>query len=128
MGEANKDYLFQEETYKIIGAAMAAHSELGSGFLESVYKEALALELQNVNITFTQEEKLLGNYKGKSLNKYFYADFVSYDDIIVELKAISSLLPEHKGQVMNYLKATGYRLGLLINFGAKSLEYKRVIL
>ncbi|MBC8321338.1 MAG: GxxExxY protein [Bacteroidetes bacterium] len=119
--------LFKEESYEIIGAAMEVHRELGSGFLESVYHEALAIELDNKEIPFDFEEKLEVNYKGQALSKYYIADFVCYGKIIIEIKAINELSGVHESQVINYLKATGYKLGLLINFGAESLEYKRIV-
>lgn len=128
MPNLNETYLFEDETYQIIGACMTVHRELGGGFLESVYQEALSIELEETDVPFVKEQRLQVTYKEQILNKYYYADFVCFGKIIVEMKAIDALLKEHKAQVLNYLKATGYKLGLLINFGAKSLEYKRVIL
>jgi GxxExxY protein len=128
MPNLNEKYLFEEETYEIIGACMAVHRELGAGFLEQVYQEALSIEFEASNVPFSKEQRLEVTYKDQVLDKFYYADFVCYGKIIVELKAIETLLKEHKAQVLNYLKATGYKLGLLINFGAQSLEYKRVIL
>lgn len=128
MPNLNETYLFEEDIYQIIGACMAVHRELGSGFLEAVYQEALSIEFEASNVPFVKEQRLQVTYKDRVLNKFYYADFVCFGKIIVELKAIEVLLKEHKGQVLNYLKATGYKLGLLINFGAQSLEYKRVIL
>ncbi len=119
--------IYKEESYKIIGAAMEVHRELGSGFLESVYHEALAFELDNKEIPFDFEKKLEVTYKGQVLSKYYVADFVCYDKIVIEIKAINELSGVHESQVINYLKATGYKLGLLINFGAESLEYKRIV-
>ena len=106
---------------------MEVHRELGSGFLESVYHEALAFELDNKEIPFDFEKKLEVTYKGQVLSKYYVADFVCYDKIVIEIKAINELSGVHESQVINYLKATGYKLGLLINFGAESLEYKRIV-
>ncbi len=106
---------------------MDVHSELGSGFPEAVYQEALMLELEKREIPFEANVKLNISYKGHDLKKVYYADIVCYDKIIVELKAVSGLVNEHSAQVINYLKATGYQLGLLVNFGAKSLQSKRVI-
>ena len=120
-------YLYESETYAIIGCAMEVHRHLGCGFLEPVYQEALEIEFQNRGIPFCREKVLEIQYKGSPLQKKYVADFVCFDKIIVELKALSVLSSEHYAQVLNYLKATGYRLGLLINFGAASLEYKRVI-
>ncbi len=111
----------------IIGAAMEVHKELGSGFLEVVYQEALVIEFESRGIPYIQESKLEVSYKGHVLTKYYESDFICYDKIIVETKALSELLGNNQSQVINYLKATGFKLGLLINFGAESLEYKRLV-
>lgn len=121
-------YPLKEQTFKIIGACMNVHKELGCGFLEPVYQEALAIEFDYLGIPYQREEEIEILYRGVLLNKKYYADFVCYDEIILELKALSALSKEHYSQVINYLKATGFQLALLINFGTKSLEYKRVIL
>ncbi|MCL2042795.1 MAG: GxxExxY protein [Treponema sp.] len=121
------DYLYEEETYSIIGAAMTVHQELGYGFLEAVYQEALEKEFQLKNIPYKREIPLKVYYKNEPLDKCYIADFICYDKIIVEIKALSQIIPEHQGQVVNYLSATKLKLGLIINFGNKSLEYKRVI-
>lgn len=121
------ELLYKDEVYSIIGAAMEVHKELGQGFLESVYQETLSIELKKRNIPFSKETKLNILYKGIDINKFFISDFVCYNKIIVELKALSGIAPEHEAQVINYLKATNYRLGLIINFGSKSLQYKRII-
>jgi GxxExxY protein len=120
--------IYSSESYNIIGTAMEVHKELGKGFLESVYQEALEIELLALNIPYTREANIPINYKNRKLSKYFVADFICYDKIILELKAISEITPEHTAQVFNYLKATGYKLGILINFGALSLQYKRIVL
>ncbi|RME04000.1 MAG: GxxExxY protein [Bacteroidetes bacterium] len=122
-----KEYLYKDETYRIIGCAMEVHRHLGCGFLEAVYQEAMEIEYQKQGIPYYREKVLEIQYKGIPLQKTYIADFVCYDKIIVELKALNSLSSEHLAQVLNYLKATGYRLGLLINFGAESLQYKRII-
>ena len=119
--------IYEQETYNIIGAAMEVHSNLGSGFLEAVYQEAFAIELEKRNIQFKQEEKLKIKYKDQVLSKYYEADFICYDKIIVETKAIKELSGIDEAQVINYLKATGLKIGLLINFGAESLEHKRLL-
>jgi len=119
--------LYEEETYKIIGACMKIHKALGSGFLESVYQEVLAKEFTKEGIPFEKEKKLNLYYEGEKLNKYFKADFLCYDKIIVELKSVSFLNKSLEGQVINYLKATNKEVGLLINFGEKSLKWKRFI-
>ena len=118
--------LYKEESYKIIGACFEVYNELGCGYLEAVYQEALEREFQLQNIPHKREPVLEILYKGKPLEKKYNADFICYDKIIVELKALSSLLKDHESQILNYLKATGYKLGLLVNFGEPSLKYKRL--
>lgn len=118
--------LYEQETYAIIGAAMEVHSILGSGFLEAVYQEALAIEFERRNIRFTREEKLEIKYKDHTLSKYYESDFICYDIIIVETKAQKEITGIDEAQVINYLKATGFKIGLVINFGAESLESKRL--
>ena len=122
------ELLFREESYKIIGAAMEVHKELGAGFLESVYQEAFELELQKQEITYKREALLNIFYKGQKLNKRYAADFVCYNKIVVKLKALGELSTDHEAQVLNYLKTSELKLGLLINFGSKSLQYKRLVL
>ncbi len=119
--------IYADESYKIIGAAMVVHKELGCGFSEKVYQEALALEFAAQGIPFEREKRLRVSYKGQLLEQDFYADFVCYDKIIVELKALPRLQSDHMAQVMNYLKCTQMRLGLLFNFGQTSLDKQRVI-
>jgi GxxExxY protein len=119
--------IYKQEVFKIIGAAMEVHSTLGPGFLEAVYKEALALELQERTITFEQEKLINITYKDIVLQKHYCADFICYDKIILEIKALSGFTSEHEAQLLNYLKATQIKIGLLINFGKKSLDYKRYI-
>jgi len=118
---------FKDECYQIIGCCMEVHKTLGHGFLEAVYQEALALELAAAGILFTKEKVLDIHYKGMLLDKKYVADFICFDEVIVELKAVEALNQEHLAQVLNYLKATNKKIGLLINFGARSLQYKRVI-
>ena len=105
------------ESYAINGAAMQVYNVLGHGFLESVYQEALAIEFTKRGIPYQREKELKIYYDGKELHQTYRADFVCYDDIIVEIKAVSELDGSHRSQVYNYLKATGFKLGLLINFG-----------
>ena len=107
---------------------MAVHRELGQGFLEPIYQEALAIELGFKGISFVKEPELSIMYRGVALNKTYKADFVCYDSIIVELKALSSLNNDHMAQVLNYLKATNLKVGLLINFGESSLKHTRLVL
>jgi GxxExxY protein len=116
------------ETYALIGAAMEVHRQLGHGFLEAVYQEALALELKDRQIPFRREVDLPVHYKGRSLACGYRADFVCHDSIIVELKALGELTPRELSQVLNYLKATRLSRALLLNFGASRLEHKRLIL
>jgi len=124
----DKTFLCKDECYKIIGACMAVHRELGHGFLEPVYQEALAIELCFHGIPYVKEPELSIIYRGVALNKTYKADFVCYDSIIVELKALSSLNNDHMAQVLNYLKATNLKVGLLINFGESSLKHTRLVL
>ncbi len=123
-----EDYIFKKECYEIIGCCMEVHSELGCGFLEAIYQEALELSFMDTEIPFEREVQLDVFYKGRELNKKYFADFICFDEVIVELKAVNALTDVHYVQVLNYLKATGKRVGLLVNFGAKSLQYKRVVL
>lgn len=115
------------ETYAVIGAAMEVHSHLGPGFLEAVYQEALAVELELRSIPHAREVALPIVYKGRPLGAPYRADFVCFGAVIVELKGIGALAPAHTAQVLHYLKATGYRRGLLLNFGAESLQVERLI-
>lgn len=124
---AEEDLLYGPECYKIIGACMEVHTELGPGFAEAVYEEALELEFLNRKIPFEKQKPLTITYKGVELVKRYCADFVCFGTIILELKAANALHSEHMAQVLNYLKATESRLGLLVNFGADRLEYKRII-
>ncbi len=122
------DLIYKEECFKIVGAFFEVHKTLGCGFLEPVYQEALAIEFQEQHIPYQKEKVLSIVYKDIELEKRYIADFICYDKIIIELKALSSLTSEHESQVLNYLKATGFKLGLLVNFGEKSLKYKRMVL
>lgn len=122
------EFRFKEECYDIIGACMDVANELGCGFLESVYQEALNLEFIEQGIPFEKEKVLDIYYKGHLLSKKYMADFVCFNQIILELKAVESLRPEHMAQVLNYLKATGMTIDLLVNFGTTKLQYKRIIL
>ena len=116
-----------ERTYKIIGAAMEVHKELGCGFLEAVYQEALAIEFKMREMPYKQQQVIEIIYKEKPLEKKYQPDFLCYNEIIVEIKALSGLTGNEEAQVINYLKATQLTTGFLINFGTKSLEYKRLI-
>ena len=115
-------------TYKIIGAAMEVHRQLGCGFLEPIYQEAFALELKTREIPYSRELKFPVSYKGQRLQNHYRPDFICFDSVIVELKALSSLSPIEESQLINYLKVTGYHTGLLLNFGARSLQQRRFVL
>lgn len=114
------------QTYAIIGAGMTVHKELGPGFLEGVYHEALIVEFKSQRVPFLHEVELPIFYKGHPLNKTYRADFVCFDNIIVELKALTMIGGREKAQVINYLKAAKFDRGLLLNFGARSLQYERL--
>jgi GxxExxY protein len=116
-----------EQTYAIIGAAMEVHKTLGHGFLEAVYQEALAAELTLRTIPFRREVELPVHYKGIRLNAGYRVDFICYEEVIVELKALDSLTGRERAQVINYLKASGLSLALLFNFGASSLQHERLV-
>jgi GxxExxY protein len=114
-------------TYAIIGAAMEVYRQLGCGFLEAVYQEALELELAARGIPFRPQTELTVHYKGQRLQCTYCADFICFDTIVVEIKALAKLSGTEEAQIINYPKATGLEIGLLINFGTRSLEYRRFI-
>ncbi len=114
-------------TYAVIGAAMEVHHTLGCGFLEAVYQEALELELTARGVPFRSQVELPILYKGRTLKTFYKADVLSHDSIVVELKAIANITTTEDAQVLNYLKATGYEVGILLNFGRTSLQYKRFV-
>ena len=116
-----------ERTFNIIGAAMEVHKELGCGFLEAVYQEALEREFIDRRIPFKSQPEVQISYKGNPLRKTYQPDFICYDEVIVEIKAISNLTGLEEAQIINYLKATDLKVGLLLNFGSKSLEHKRFV-
>jgi len=122
------DILFKEESYKIIGACFEVHKVLGRGFKEAVYKDALELELIKLEIPFIREKPFTIIYKDQKLKHFFIADFVVFDTIIVEIKTGSYIGDPYVKQTLNYLKASSFRLGIVINFGTPSLEYQRIIL
>lgn len=119
--------IFKEESYKIIGICMNIHSTLGNGFLEAVYSEVLEKEFVKNNIPYQREVKLDLFFNGEKLDKKYKADFICFDNIILEIKAVSFIHENFTKQTLNYLKATDKKLGQLINFGEKSLKYKRII-
>ncbi len=120
------EILYKELSYAIIGAAMEVHSVLGPGYLEAVYQAALAHELGLRDISHEQNKRLAVTYKGVLVGDY-EADIVVEDKIILEMKAVSQLTDRHRAQALNYLTATGYHLALLLNFGAESLQRRRVV-
>jgi GxxExxY protein len=116
-----------EQTHTIIGAAMEVHRHLGPGFLEAVYQEALAIEFEARCVPFVREVELPVHYKGQQLACSYRADFVCYHEVIVELKALRVISGVEEAQLLNYLRATGLRRGLLLNFGTRSLSFKRLV-
>ena len=115
------------QTYAIIGAAMEVHREMGRGFAEPVYQESLALELVARKIAFQPHMELCVRYKGQPLKCSYRADFVCFGNVLVEIKALGQITGIERAQVINYLKASGFHRGLLINFGARSLQYERLV-
>lgn len=122
------DIIYKEESYQIIGKCMEVHNQLGAGFLEIVYKDALEYEFRNANISFEREKEYEVLYKDIILPHRFYADFVVFDKIILEIKGVSALSDEFTDQCINYLKVSGCKLALLVNFGELKLNYKRIVL
>src|SRR5476649_2407513 len=116
--EPHERMLYAAEVFQIQGAIFEVNRHMGSGFLESVYQECLAMELAARQIPFVAQQPLALNYKGQLLRQTYQADFVCFGTIIIELKAVRELAPEHRAQVLNYLNATGLKLGLLVNFGS----------
>jgi GxxExxY protein len=120
--------LYEKECYELIGLCMEVHRELGPGFSEVIYKDALEIELKNHNIPYVREKEFIAKYKGHALGRKFNVDFIMYNSIILEAKAVSTLIEDFVGRTVNYLKVSGCQLGILGNFGEKSFKYKRVIL
>ena len=129
LGSPYDRLIYRDETYAIVGAAMDVYYRLGCGFLEPVYQEALEIELGFREIPFTAQQELPIKYKDITLKKYYKADFVCFGKIIVEIKAVAALSPVDWAQLLNYMKASGFRVGLLFNFGSHGrLEYKRLVI
>ena len=123
-----KEIVFKEESYKIMGACFEVYKEKGCGFLEAVYQECLAIEFALQDIPFVPQAELKLAYKGRPLTQTYKPDFILFGKIILEIKALTALANEHRAQVHNYLKATGYKLGLLVNFGHHPLvEHERIV-
>jgi GxxExxY protein len=121
----NQKLLFPQESYAIVGAAMKVHEILGGGFTEKVYQDALVVEFSERGIPFQRETEIHANYKGVTLSSTFIPDFICYNSIILELKAVREIEDIHRSQALNYAKVANMRLALLINFGTDQLEYER---
>ena len=122
-----EEFLYKEESYKIIGVLFEVHKNLGKGFSEIVYKDAIEYEFKQNNIPYQREKEFTVNYKNTVLNHKFYADFVVYDKIILEIKTVDCFNNSHYNQCLNYLKVSQNKLAMLANFNLISLEYKRII-
>jgi GxxExxY protein len=127
MKTSNTKILFKDESYRVIGACMEVHRKLGQGFLESVYSEALELEFEKEGVPYEKEKKLPVYYDEQPLKKFFKADFVCFNSIILELKSEKFLSVADRKQAVNYLKATKFNLAILVNFNTPSLIYKRIV-
>ena len=121
------DLIYPDEAYQLVGLAMQVHRELGCGFLEPVYQEAFEILLKKNGVPYEREKLLPIYFMGERLKKEYYADFVCFGKVIVEFKSVSALTSVHDAQVMNYLKATRFKLGLLFNFGQESLFHRRFV-
>ncbi len=120
--------ILADESYAIVGAAIEVHRELGPGFLEAVYQEAMQIELAERRIPFEAQKRIIVRYKEHTLNRDYVADFVCYEQVIVEIKALSRLSGKEEAQTLNYLNATEFKLGILLNFGSHGkLEWKRLV-
>ena len=127
--EYPNNFPYGDQTYRILGACFEVYKEMGCGFLEDVYQESLEMEMRSQNIPFTSQPPLTLAYKGNQLRKKYIPDFICFDTIVLEIKATSKLLEEHKAQVLNYLHATHMPVGLLVNFGHyPKVEHVRLIL
>lgn len=123
------EIIYREESYRVVGACFEVYKEKGCGFLEAVYQECLELALGDEEVPFVAQPRLSLSYKGRPLKQTYTPDFVCYGKIVIEIKALSALADEHRAQVHNYLRATGHRLGLLINFGRfPKIESERIVL
>jgi GxxExxY protein len=121
--------IYPDESYKIIGACFQVHNQMGSGFLEPVYQECLEIEFEFQQIPFLPQQEQQLFYRGRQLKQFYKPDFICYEKIVVEIKAVAALVDEHRAQVFNYLNATKYKLGLLVNFaGHPKLQYERILL
>jgi GxxExxY protein len=125
MDANERELILGDEVYQIVGAAMEVSNQLGCGFLEAVYQEAMEIELADRGVPYIPQKPIQISYKGRTLKKEYVADFLCYGQIIVEIKAIKAISGIEEAQLLNYLKATGLPLGLLVNFGSPQLEWKR---
>jgi GxxExxY protein len=122
------EIIYKEESYKLMGACFEVYKEKGCGFVEPVYQECLSLELESQGIDFREQVELSLTYKGQPLKQTYRPDFICFDNIILEIKAVSQLCDQHRAQIHNYLKATGFKLGLLVNFGHHpKVEWERIV-
>jgi GxxExxY protein len=122
------ELIYKNEVYAIVGAGMEVYNELGAGFLEPVYQEAFEMELCDRHVPFEPQKELRISYKGRTLTKTYIADGIAYGKIVIELKALNALTSREESQMLNYLKATGFEVGVLLNFGVTGkLEWKRIV-
>ena len=123
-----EDLIYKEESYAIMGGCFAVYKDKGCGFLEPVYQECMEIELDYLKLPAVPKPSLALSYRGRPLKQKYVPDFICYDKIVLELKAVSQLVDEHRAQVLNYLNATGLKLGLLVNFGHHpKLEWERIV-
>ena len=121
------EIILKDESFKIVGACMEVHTNLGPGFKEIIYNDALEIEFKQLDIPFSREKRFKVKYKGLTLPHHYFADFIVFDSIILEVKFTPLIINAFVAQTINYLKASGFRLGIITNFGEKSLTYKRVV-
>jgi GxxExxY protein len=122
------ELLFKEETFKIIGICMNIHKALGMGLKEANYKDAMEIDFKEAGIKFDREKMFIVRYKEKILRHPYYADFIVFDTIVVEVKSVTALIEAHMAQALSYLAVSGMKLALIINFGERSLTWKRIVL
>ena len=128
-GDDKKSLICADETYNIIGACFEVYKRKGCGFLEPVYQECLGIELTAQNIPYEPQKELFLEYRGQRLKSTYKPDFICFDKIVVEIKAVSNLIDEHRTQLLNYLHATGLKVGLLVNFGHfPKIEHERFVI
>ena len=128
MNNEDENFYKKSENYTIVGLCMEVHRILGPGLLEIIYKDALEIEFKNHNIEYTREKEFTIDYKGNTLPHKFYADFIVYDEIILEVKSVKEVSNEHIAQTLNYIKLAGSQIGIIVNFQNKSLTHKRLVL